>query len=507
MDKKTTQSEINQILWEACDTFRGKIDSSIYKDYVLVMLFVKYLSDTHKEHLEEYTKKYEGHEERIKRAMSRERFIVSEVSTFDYLYSKRNAPEVGDEINKVLAKLEEDNPGKLRNIFRSIDFNSEAVLGQTKDRNAMLRTLLEDFAKLDLRPSRIEGEDIIGNSYQFMIERFASDAGKKGGEFFTPSMVSELLARLVKPKENDRIYDPACGSGSLLIRVVNQVPSRKVAVYGQERNGQTHSLCMMNMFLHGIDDAKIEWGDTLSNPLHLEDGKLMKFQVIVANPPFSLDKWAMGFAGDNDDKFKMEASLDPYGRFEWGVPPASRGDYAFVQHMLYSLAEDGKMTVILPHGVLFRGASEARIRKQIIDMNFLDAVIGLPEGLFYGTGIPACIMVFKKNRTIKDVLFIDASTEGNYEKGKNQNMLREEDIQKIVETYESYQTVDKYSYVASIDEIKENDYNLNIPRYVDTFEEEEPVDMEEVARNIESIKKELREVEDEMAKYLKELGL
>ena len=371
----------------------------------------------------------------------------------------------------------------------------------------MLRTLLEDFAKLDLRPSRIEGEDIIGNSYQFMIERFASDAGKKGGEFFTPSMVSELLARLVKPKENDRIYDPACGSGSLLIRVVNQVPSRKVAVYGQERNGQTHSLCMMNMFLHGIDDAKIEWGDTLSNPLHLEDGKLMKFQVIVANPPFSLDKWAMGFAGDNDDKFKMEASLDPYGRFEWGVPPASRGDYAFVQHMLYSLAEDGKMTVILPHGVLFRGASEARIRKQIIDMNFLDAVIGLPEGLFYGTGIPACIMVFKKNRTIKDVLFIDASTEGNYEKGKNQNMLREEDIQKIVETYESYQTVDKYSYVASIDEIKENDYNLNIPRYVDTFEEEEPVDMEEVARNIESIKKELREVEDEMAKYLKELGL
>ncbi len=243
-----------------------------------------------------------------------------------------------------------------------------------------------------------------------MIERFASDAGKKGGEFFTPSMVSELLARLVKPKENDRIYDPTCGSGSLLIRVVNQVPSRKVAVYGQERNGQTHSLCMMNMFLHGIDDAKIEWGDTLSNPLHLEDGKLMKFQVIVANPPFSLDKWAMGFAGDNDDKFKMEASLDPYGRFEWGVPPASRGDYAFVQHMLYSLAEDGRMTVILPHGVLFRGASEARIRKQIIDMNFLDAVIGFPEGLFYGTGIPACIMVFKKNRTIKDVLFIDAST-------------------------------------------------------------------------------------------------
>ncbi|NLN14179.1 MAG: type I restriction-modification system subunit M, partial [Tissierellia bacterium] len=483
MDKITTQAEINQILWEACDTFRGKIDSSIYKDYVLVMLFVKYLSDAHKERLEELRKKYDGNEMRIKRALSRERFVISEESTFDYLYSKRNAAEVGEEINKALEKLEEDNPGKLRNIFRNIDFNSEAVLGQTKDRNAMLRTLLEDFAKLDLRPSKIGGEDIIGNSYQFMIERFASDAGKKGGEFFTPSMVSELLARLVKPKENDRIYDPTCGSGSLLIRVVNQVPSRKVAVYGQERNGQTHSLCMMNMFLHKIDDAKIEWGDTLSNPLHLEDGKLMKFQVIVANPPFSLDKWAMGFAGDNDDKFKMEASLDPHGRFEWGVPPASRGDYAFVQHMLYSLAEDGRMAVILPHGVLFRGASEGRIRKQIIDLNLLDAVIGLPEGLFYGTGIPACIMVFKKNRTRRDVLFIDASGEGNYEKGKNQNKLREQDIEKIVETYEKYEDVDKYAYVATYEEIKENDYNLNIPRYVDTFEEEEPVDMEEVARN------------------------
>ncbi len=507
MDKNTTQAQINQTLWEASDTFRGKIDSSIYKDYILVMLFIKYLSDTYKEHLEEYTNRYNGNEERIRRAMSRERFIVDEKSTFDYLYSKKNAPEVGSEINKALEKLEEDNPGKLRNIFRNIDFNSEAVLGQTKDRNAMLRALLEDFDKLDIRPSKIGDEDIIGNSYQFMIERFASDAGKKGGEFFTPSMVSELLARLVKPEENDRIYDPTCGSGSLLIRVVNQVPSRKVAVYGQERNGQTHSLSMMNMFLHDIDDARIEWGDTLSNPLHLDNGKLMKFQVIVANPPFSLDKWSMGFAGDNDDKFKMEASLDPYGRFEWGVPPKSRGDFAFVQHMLYSLAEEGRMAVILPHGVLFRGASELRIRKQIIKMNLLDAVIGLPEALFYGTGIPACIILLKKNRTKREVLFIDASREGNYEKEKNQNRLRDQDIEKIVETYENYETKDKYSYVASIEEIKENDYNLNIPRYVDTFEEEDPVDMEEVASNISSIKEEIREVEEQMAKYLKELEL
>ena len=235
----------------------------------------------------------------------------------------------------------------------------------------------------------------------------------------------------------------------------------------------------------------------------------MKFQVIVANPPFSLDKWAMGFAGEGstDKKFKMEASLDPHRRFEWGVPPASKGDYAFVQHMLYSLAEDGRMATILPHGVLFRGGSEGKIRKQMIEMNLLDAVIGLPEGLFYGTGIPACIMVFRKDRTRKDVLFIDASGEEHYEKGKNQNKLREQDIEKIVETYEKRETIDKYSYVATLDEIKENDYNLNIPRYVDTFEEEEPVDMEAVKENITKIKREIQEVEAQMEKYLKELGL
>ena len=509
MSEIVTQEKINSVLWQAADTFRGKIDSSTYKDYILTMLFVKYLSDTYKEKVEEYTKRYDGNEERIQRALSRERFVLDEKSTFDYLYSERNNPEIGEIINKALEKIENENAGKLRGVFRNIDFNSEAILGKTAERNAMLRSLLEDFEQLSLRPSQLGNEDIVGNAYQYMIGLFASDAGKKGGEFYTPAEVSELLARLVKPQENDRIYDPTCGSGSLLLRVVKQVPNQKVAIYGQERNGATHSLALMNMYLHGIDDAKIEWGDTLANPLHLEDGKLMKFQVIVANPPFSLDKWAMGFAGEGstDKKFKMEASLDPHRRFEWGVPPASRGDYAFVQHMLYSLAEDGRMATILPHGVLFRGASEGRIRKQIIEMNLLDAVIGLPEGLFYGTGIPACIMVFRKDRTRKDVLFIDASGEEHYEKGKNQNLLREQDIERIVETYEKRETVDKYSYVATLDEIKENDYNLNIPRYVDTFEEEEPVDMEAVKENIVNIKKEIQEVEAQMEKYLKELGL
>ncbi|GIP55321.1 type I restriction-modification system subunit M [Paenibacillus vini] len=509
MNEKITSQQINTVLWQAADTFRGKIDSSIYKDYILTMLFIKYLSDSYKEHVEEYTKRYDGDKQRIERALTRERFVLDEQSTFDYLYSKRTDLEIGEIINKALERLENENTGKLRGVFRNIDFNSEATLGKAKERNAMLRALLEDLNKLILKPSIVGSEDVIGDAYQFMIERFASDAGKKGGEFFTPSMVSELLARLVKPIENDRIYDPTCGSGSLLIKVANQVPSKKVAIYGQERNGQTHSLALMNMYLHGIDDAKIEWGDTLSNPLHLEDGKLMKFQAIVANPPFSLDKWAMGFAGEgnNDEKFKMEVSLDQHRRFEWGVPPASKGDYAFVQHMLYSLAENGRMATILPHGVLFRGSSEEKIRQQIIEMNLLDAVIGLPKDLFFGTGIPACIMVFRKDRKRKEVLFIDASGEEYFEKGKNQNKLREEDLQRIVETYEKFESIEKYSYVATLDEIKENDFNLNIPRYVDTFEEEEPVDMEQVKESISKIKQELQEVELQMDKYLNDLGV
>ncbi len=506
-EKKWTQDEVNQSLWRACDTFRGKIDSTLYKDYILVMLFVKYVSDIYKEHKNALMAKYHNDKEMVERQMRRERFVLNEHSTFDHLYDKRTASNIGEVINKALADIEEENKAKLRGVFRNIDFNSEIVLGQTKDRNAMLKTLLEDFSKIDLSPSRLIGEDVIGNSYEYLIANFASDAGKKGGEFFTPSEVSELLSRLVKPQENDRIYDPTCGSGSLLIRAFNKVKSGKAQIYGQERNGQTHSLCRMNMFLHQVDDAKIAWGDTLANPLHLEDDKLMKFQVIVANPPFSLDKWAMGFSGESNGDFKMEAGLDPYKRFAWGVPPTSKGDYAFVLHMLNSLSEGGRMGVVLPHGVLFRGSSEAKIRQKIVEMNLLDAVIGLPANLFFGVGIPAVILVFKQNRNRDDVLFIDAAQDGMYEKGKNQNKLREEDLVRITHAYDKFETSDKFSYVASVQEIKDNDFNLNIPRYVDTFEEEEIVDLDEVKENIAAIKEELEEVEAKMAKYLEELGL
>ena len=510
----TTRNDIEHVLWKACDSFRGKIDSSRYKDYILSMLFVKYLSDVSKEKREKYIEQYSGDERRVERAMSREQFTIDSESTFDYLYENRNSNEIGQKINIALSHIENSNSAKLTNVFRAIDFNSQVDFGDVKTKNATLRNLLEDFYELDLRPSQLGSADIIGDAYEYMIANFASDAGKKGGEFFTPSQVSELVASLVKPRENDRIYDPTCGSGGLLLKAYRKVPSGKVAIYGQELNAQTWALCTMNMFLHGVDDARIWQGDTLSNPQNVENDQLMKFQVVVANPPFSLDKWDSGFLSSagldakGRKQEKMTAAMDPWKRFDWGVPPSSKGDYAFVLHMLSSLdAENGRMAVVLPHGVLFRGASEGKIRRQLVEMNLLDAVIGLPANLFYGTGIPACILVFKKNRPRRDVLFIDASGEGNYEKSKNQNNLRGKDIARIVSTYEARETVDKYSYVASYDEIKENDFNLNIPRYVDTFEEEELVDIDEVKQNIAHIEAELAQVQAQMAKYLEELGL
>ena len=263
----------------------------------------------------------------------------------------------------------------------------------------------------------------------------------------------------------------------------------------------------MNMFLHNIPDATIWQGDTLANPLNIENDKLMKFDVVVANPPFSLDKWDSGFLPD--EKTKMSASLDPWKRFEMGIPPVSKGDYAFVSHMLHCMNDTaGRMGIVLPHGVLFRGAQEGKIRREIIETyNLLDAVIGLPANLFFGAGIPACILVFKKNRTTRNIFFIDASGEGNYEKGKNQNILRPEDIEKIVETYRTRIVIDKYSYDATYDEIRENDFNLNIPRYVDTFEEEPEVDIAAVKAEIAGIEAELADVQTQMASFLKELGV
>lgn len=502
----TTQADIQKVLWNAAGSFRGKIDSGKYKDYILSMLFVKYLSDAIKETKAELNERYNGDSERIQRALQRGRFFVPEEATFDYLYENKKAPDIGSKINIALKAIENANGGKLRNIFGQIDFNSQE-LGDGREKIALLSNFLEDFSTIDLRPSQLEGVDEIGNAYMYMLAVFASDAGKKGGEFYTPEQVSEVLARLVEPRENDRIYDGTCGSGSLLIKAFNQVPNKKAQIYGQERNFQTWGLCRMNMFIHNIDDAIIYQGDTIANPQNIENGKLMQFQCIVANPPFSLDKWANGYAADSNDKeFKMTKELDPYKRFDWGVPPKSKGDYAFILHMLHCLdGNNGRMATIMPHGVLFRGASEGQIRQKLIDLNLLDAVIGLPANLFYGTSIPACILVFKKGRANRDVLFIDASKE--FEQGKNQNKLRQEDIDRIVNTYKERKEIEKYCHIATIDEIKENDYNLNIPRYVDTFEEEEQIDIHEVMNEIKKLEAERAELDKEIEGYLKELGL
>lgn len=494
---KTTQEVINSIVWKACDSFRGTMESNDYKEYVLTMLFVKYLSDFYKEKLEDLKVKYKDNEERITKSLDREKFILDETCTFEYILKHKEATNVGEVINKALERIEEDNKEKLEGIFRNVDFNSEIKLGKTKERNSILKNLLEDFAddRLDLRPSMLSDGDAIGNAYEYLISHFASSAGKSGGEFYTPSEVSTLLAKLVEPKEGDRIYDPTCGSGSLLIKASKEVGNQNFAIYGQEKNGQTQALSKMNMFLHNINDSKIEWGDTLRNPLHKEHDHIMKFDKVVANPPFSLDKW-----GAEDLKEDM------YKRFEYGLPPKSKGDYAFISHMLASLNVNGTMGVVLPHGVLFRGASEGKIRKQLIeDDNLLDAVIGLPANLFFGTSIPACILIFKKQRDNSDVLFIDASKE--FKKDKNQNNLSQEHISKVLETYKNKTTLDKYSYLATLKEIQENEYNLNIPRYVDTFEEEEIVDIKATKNNIENIEKELLEVKAKMSDYLKELGL
>ncbi len=495
MASKLTQKEIENIVWRACDTFRGAIDPSEYKNYILTMLFVKFLSDLAKDKREEYMKKYNGDEKRVERAMSRERFVVPPECDFDHLYAKRDAANIGELINVALEGIEDANKAKLENVFRNIDFNSEPALGQTRDRNRRLRNLLDDFAEVDLRPSNLNGRDIIGDVYEYLIGRFAAGAGKKAGEFYTPPEVSTLLARLLAPKSGDRICDPACGSGSLLIKVGRQVGSENFSLAGQESNGSTWALCKMNMFLHGMDSGRIEWCDTINNPRLIEGDDLMRFNVVVANPPFSLDKWG-----------QEHAETDRFRRFTRGIPPKSRGDYAFISHMVeIALHGEGKVGVIVPHGVLFRSGSEGKIRRKFLEENLIEAVIGLPPNLFYGTGIPAAILLFNKGKKKKGVLFIDASRE--YQNGTNQNYLRPEDLDKIVTTFQAFQTVDKYAYRATFDEIAENDFNLNIPRYVDTFEEEEEIDIQAVQREIAEIEAQLDETRREMAGHMRELGL
>lgn len=503
MSDQITQQQVNQTAWAACDTFRGVVDAGQYKDYILVMLFLKYISDLWNDHVDTYKKQFGGDEDRIRRRLERERFILPQGASFYDLHEKRNEANIGELINIALEAIEEKNRAKLEGVFRNIDFNSEANLGKVKDRNRRLKNLLEDFAKpaMDLRPSRVT-EDIIGECYIYLISRFASDAGKKAGEFYTPTPVSRLLAKLAAPKPGNTIFDPACGSGSLLIQAAQEVGSDNYALFGQESNGATWALARMNMFLHSKDAARIEWCDTLNSPALIEGDHLMRFDVVVANPPFSLDKWGADHAGS-----------DQYKRFWRGIPPKSKGDYAFITHMIETAKrQSGRVAVIVPHGVLFRGGSEGVIRKALIQENLLDAVIGLPANLFTSTGIPVAILVFDRSREEgganegrKDVLFIDASKD--FTPSKTQNVMDESHVARVLETYRERVDVPKYSHKASFDEIAGNDFNLNIPRYVDTFEAEEEIDVAAIQKDIERLEAELVEVRSRMASYLKELGV
>ena len=510
--------DINNAVWSACDTFRGVIDADQYKNYVLAFLFLKYISDVWKKHYNDLVEEYRNDPQRdlrIRRRLERERFKLKEIeyknekgeiveaflSSFASLYERRGRDNVGELINMVLDAIEQANEPKLNGVFRNIDFNSETSLGQTKDRNRRLKNLLEDFAKPALDLSEV-GEDAIGEAYIYLIEKFASDAGKKAGEFFTPRTVSELVAQLGSPKDGALICDPACGSGSLLLRAGEEVGTKNYKLYGQELNGQTRALARMNMFLHGQDSARIDWCDTLNGPTLLEGDHLMRFDVVVANPPFSLDKWGA-----------ENAESDPYRRFVRGVPPKSKGDYAFILHMLaIARPGEGRVAVVAPHGVLFRGGAEGRIREFLVRDNVLDAVVGLPSQLFPTTGIPVCILVFDRSRESggvrdheRDVLFIDASR--NFEPGKKQNRLREENVGEILRVCRERAEVERFSHKATFEEIETNGFNLNIPRYVDTFEPQPEIDLQAVQDEIRELDRQLAETRETMNSYLKEFGI
>jgi type I restriction enzyme M protein len=401
-------------------------------------------------------------------------------------------------INRLLSHIEDANKGKLHNMFRHIDYNSEADLGPLHQRNLRLKNLLEDLNGLDLRPASLERSGVIGELCEALIEKFTATAGKKYSPFHTPAAVCETLARLVAPKPGDCICDPACGSGALLIQAGKQVGSDDYALYGQEINGSTWALCKMNMFLHGLDTARIEWEDTLRHPQFVEEkGGLKQFDVVVANPLFSLDQWGQEIAAE-----------DPFNRFYRGIPSKTEGEWAFICHMLATAAEgSGRVGVAASHGVLFRGGQEGVIREAVIRENWVETVIGLPANLFCGTDIPMVLIRFDKSRPKGgkgDVLFIDASRQ--YEPRASQNAMRPQNFEKILDACHQRRNLDQYAYLATYNEIEENHFNLNLARYVNTFEPEAPVDLKDMQTEIEAIEKELTQTQARMKVFLKELG-
>ncbi|WP_457644722.1 type I restriction-modification system subunit M [Persephonella sp.] len=510
---------LEQQLWNIADLLRGKMNADEYKNYILGFIFYKYLSEKQELYADELLKE-DGleyieldenkpeHKELIEaieeESLENLGFFLKPHELFRYLVMKGEGKLGKDtfileDLHKTLKAIEDrtfehESNEDFIGLFEDVDLTSPKLGKSEKDKNDLIVEIFKHLSKIDFEIKEKE-DDILGDAYEYLIGQFAAGAGKKGGEFYTPKQVSKLLAQIVTTgKEKVRsVFDPTCGSGSLLIRVGKFAEVGHY--YGQELNRTTYNLARMNMILHGIHYTKfsIRQGDSL------EDDKFpdLEAEAIVANPPFSA-KWK----GKDNPLLKADERFTPYG----DLAPKDKADYAFITHMLYHLAEDGIMAVVLPHGVLFRGGAEGKIRRAIIEkFNYLDAVIGLPPNLFYGTSIPACVLVFKKCRENDDILFIDASKE--YEKGKNQNYLLDEHIEKIVNTYRKRKEIEKFSHLATLEEIKENDFNLNIPRYVDTFEEEEPIDIQAVAEEIKQLEEKEKEVNEKILSFCEELNI
>ncbi|MCA9367509.1 type I restriction-modification system subunit M, partial [Candidatus Kaiserbacteria bacterium] len=496
--------QLQKQLWNIANELRGKMNADEFRDYMLGFIFYKYLSEKIELYADEILKpdnltyadiidKAEYVQAVRAAAIDKLGYFLAPNELFGYIaQTSATNDNLNEDLERIMNSIEQstmghDSEDDFEQLFSELDLNATRLGRTVSQRNELISKVLVHLDKIDfkLADSRV---DILGDAYEYLISQFASGAGKKAGEFYTPQEVSEILARIVTSgkKELKSIYDPACGSGSLLLRIGRHTKVDRY--FGQEMNNTTYNLARMNMILHDVhySDFNIQQEDTLEHPQHLE----YRFEAVVANPPFSAN-WSANAIHLSDERFAQ------YGK----LAPASKADYAFIQHMIYQLDDNGTCAVVMPHGVLFRGAAEGHIRRFLIEnRNYLDAVIGLPANLFFGTSIPACILVFKKCRQDeRDVLFIDASK--HFEKGKNQNRLRESDIDKIIETYQQRKSEDKYSYVATLDEIAENDYNLNIPRYVDTFEPEQEIDLAAVTAEIKQLDASTADIDSKIAKY------
>lgn len=504
------QRKLETKLWAIADELRGNMDANEFKNYMLGFIFYKYLSEKIEIYLNQELKEDgvtfkeafedpELREEVESEALENLGYFLEPKCLFKNLIKKaKNGEFIMGNLQLAMKQIENSTMGHeseedFINLFEDVDLQSSKLGKSEEDKNKIISKVLLHLSEIDFKLEDSQ-RDILGDAYEYLISQFASSAGKKAGEFYTPQQVSKILAKIVtlNRKHLKNVYDPTCGSGSLLLRVSKEAEIGEF--YGQELNQSTYNLARMNMILHDVrfEDFNIQQGDSIENPLHFN----MKFDAIVANPPFSA-KWS------SDARFLDDERFSAYGK----LAPKSKADFAFVQHMIYHLDEKGVMAVVLPHGVLFRGAAEGVIRKYLVkEKNYLDAVIGLPANVFYGTSIPTVVLVFKKCREDDaDVFFIDASK--HFEKVKNQNKLRDEDVNRIISAYAEREDIDKFTHAATLKEIEENDYNLNIPRYVDTFEEEEPVDLDAVVEELSMIEEEIKSVDAEIEKYCDELGI